>query len=235
MPIEVFTGRAGAGKTAILCEKLLFVLRRNENYYKKSGKIRKVWLNFPINELYVKKYSKFLGWWEDVDQLVKLEDCDIFIDELLYYFDAQLWKETTRKVKKFIAIHRHLGIEIYATSQDFAQVDISFRRLTDTLFYLVKLGSSREPSATKPPVRFIWGVSVVYTIPPTDYKEDQKENKTSFHWVFFLTRKKTEIYDTRQKYKMAEFAPYEHIVRVCSDPNCKEGHQGSVFRKVIHT
>jgi len=228
MPIEVITGRAGAGKTIMLADKLLEVLRRNERYYKRTGIIRPVFLNFPIAPKLAEKYNKFLGRFNEVDELVRLEDCDIFIDELLYYFDAQLWKETTRKVKKFIAIHRHLGIEIYATSQDFAQVDISFRRLTDRLFYLVKLISSREPSATKPPVKFIWGVSVVYTIPPTDYKEDQKENKTSFHWFFLITRKKAEVYDTRQKYEMTSFAPFEHISRTCSEPGCD-------FHKVIHT
>jgi len=228
MPIEVITGRAGAGKTAMLCDRLIQVLKRNQKYYQKTGKLRMVWLNFPINAELEEYYKPILRHWNEVDELVRIEDADIFIDELLYYFDAQLWKETTRKVKKFIAIHRHLGIEIYATSQDFAQVDISFRRLTDTLFYLVKLISSRDPSATKPPVKFIWGVSVVYTIPPTDYKEDQKENKTSFHWLFFLTRKKAEVYNTSQKYEMTSFAPFEHIERSCSDPNCG-------FHKVIHT
>jgi len=228
MPIVVITGRAGAGKTAMLCDELLKILNRNVSFFNKTGKLRKVWLNFPINPQIAERYKDFLEYWHEVDQLVKLEDCDVFIDELLYYFDAQLWKETTRKVKKFIAIHRHLGIEIYATSQDFAQVDISFRRLTDTLFYLVKLVSSRDPSATKPPVKFIWGISVIYTIPPTDYKEDQKENKTSFHWVFFLTRKKAEVYNTSQKYELTDFAPFEHIERKCSLPNCG-------FHKVIHT
>jgi len=235
MPIEVVTGRAGAGKTAYLCQKLIDTLKRNVAYYRKYKKIRKVYVNFPLSEKVAKRYVHFLGYWKDLEELIKLEDCDIFIDELLYYFDSARWKETTPDVKKFIAIHRHLGIEIYATSQDFAQVDIAFRRLTDQLYYLVKLGSSREPSATKPPVKHIWGLSVIYTISPVDYKEDQKENKTSFHWFFFLTRAKCEVYDTRQKFEHSDPPPKKHVLQRCElGDACDGGLGGKPWSKVIH-
>jgi hypothetical protein len=228
MPIEVITGRAGAGKTAMLADKILEILERNKKYYEKTKILRFVYINFPLNDFLEEKYKFFLRHWETVTELINLEDCDIFIDELLYYFDATQWKETTLQVKRFIAIHRHLGVEIYATSQDFAQVDIAFRRLTDKLFYLVKLASSREPSATKPPVKRIWGISVVYTISPVDYKEDQKENKTSFHWLFFVTRKKCEVYNTRQKYKPGEFPDLQHYERYCANrPVC-------TFHRTLH-
>ena len=230
MPIDVFTGRAGSGKTSILSQRLLEILARNKRYQKKTGVLRKVHLNFPIAQKYETQYKEFLVYHDNetfVQEMVKLEDCDIFIDELLYHFDATMWKELGQGPKRFLAIHRHLGIEIYATSQDFAQVDIAFRRLTDRLFYLVKLASSREPSATRPPVKFIWGISMIYTIPPTDYKEDQKENKTSFHWVFIHTRAKCEVYDTRQKYAPGAMPPLKHIDRTCEDPNC-------TFHRVLH-
>lgn len=223
MPIDVITGRAGSGKTQMLCQNLLDVLRRNEKYRKRTGILRQVHTNFPLTEQYSEKYKEFLVVHDNekyVKEMSKLEDCDIFIDELLYHFDAVRWKELDIKAKRFIAIHRHLGIEIYSTSQDFAQVDIAFRRLTDRLYYLVKIVSSREPSATKPPVKRIWGLSIVYTIPPTDYKEDQKENKTSWSSFFLITRRKCEVYDTRQKYAVTELSDMECLKRWCEDDEC---------------
>jgi hypothetical protein len=234
MPITVITGRAGSGKTAYLCDTLLNILQRNKNYEKRTKIHRDVFINFPISKKIEEKFKGQIKYWKTVDQLVQLEECDIFIDELLYYFDAQLWKETGQNTKRFIAIHRHLGVEIYATSQDFAQVDISFRRLTDKLFYLSKIASSREPSATKPPIKWIWGCSFVYTINPVDYKEDQKENKTHIDWpwpFFWINRELTEVYDTKQKFENIPLSPYKHLVRHCEDPNCTlVGKHG----KIIH-
>jgi len=235
MPIEVITGRAGSCKTAMLCQTLVRTLKRNKRFLEKSGKLRKVYLNFPVTTKLTAQYGQFLGYWKNLDDLILLEDCDIFIDELLIYFDAARWKELSLDVKRFIAIHRHLGIEIYSTSQDFAQVDVAFRRLTDQIYYLVKLLSSREPSATKPPIKRIWGVSMIYTISPVDYKEDQKENKTKFHWLFFLTRAKCEIYDTRQKFEVTSETKKKELVYICEKgDNCTEGLGGRPFRKVIH-
>ncbi len=233
MPIQVVTGRAGTGKTAYLTHRLMHILKRNTKFFEKTGKIRKVYTNFPINAELTEQYKKFLVLVENetfVNQMTEWSDCDIFIDELLYHFDAQMWKELGMAPKRFLAIHRHLGVEIYATSQDFAQVDVSFRRLTDKLYYLVKLVSSREPSATKPPVKFIWGCSMIYTINPTDYKEDQKENKAKFHWCFWISRKRCEVYDTRQKYAPGKPLPKKHIQLECELGDLCPEH----FGKVIH-
>jgi len=233
MPIDVITGRAGAGKTIMLCQRLIEVLQRNQKYFKKTRILRKVHTNFPVSEKLNKQYKDFLVLNANetfVSEMVNWTDCDIFIDELLYHFDATQWKELGMQPKRFLAIHRHLGVEIYATSQDFAQVDIAFRRLTDKVFYLVKIISSREPSATKPPVKNIWGLSIIYTINPVDYKEDQKENKTKFHWFFILTKSKAEVYDTRQKYNPGKPLPKKHVMLECElGENCPE-HYG----KVIH-
>lgn len=233
MPIEVITGRAGACKTAMLCQRLEKVCKRNLKFFEKSGIIRPIYCNFPVSKEFENTYKKFLRFLDNehfVQKMVDLEDCDIFIDELLYHFDAQGWKELGMGPKRFLAIHRHLGIEIYATSQDFAQVDISFRRLTDKLYFLSKLFSSRVPSPTRPPVKRIFGCSVIYTIPPTDYKEDQKENKAKFHWLFWLSRRKCEIYDTRQKYAPGKPLPKKHMVLECEmGDKCSEH-----FGKVIH-
>jgi len=227
MPITVISGRPGAGKSLMLSQKLMEVLRRNQRWEKKSGIFRPVYTNLELSEKIHSKFSRYVKYWTEPRDLPKIQDADVFIDEIANYFDANLWKETSPDIKRWLQQHRKLGVEIYGNAQDFSQVDIAFRRMTSDLYYLVKLISSRDPSPTKPPVKSVWGVSVVYTISPVDYKEDQKENKTSFHGIMFITKAKTEVFDTRQQILPGEYPKLRHIARDCEDPNC-------TFHKVIH-
>jgi hypothetical protein len=129
--------------------------------------------------------------------------------------------------KRWLQQHRKLGIEIYGTAQDFSQVDIAFRRMTSDLFYLVKLIGSRDPSPTSPPVKSIWGISMVYGMSPVDYKEDQKENKTHFDSFMLISKSKVEVFDTRQEIMPGEYPALKHQERFCEDPKC-------TFHRVLH-
>jgi hypothetical protein len=234
MPIEVYSGRPGSGKSNKLASTLIEILNRNLSFWrrtkKKTGKgtVRPVYTNFHLRSDLEKKYLGLLKHWTDLEQLEVLEDCDVFIDEIASYFDAKHWAETSLSTKRWLQQHRKLGIEIYGNCQDFAQVDVSFRRMTSHLYYLVKVISSRDPSPTKPPVKYIWGVSIVYRMSPTDYKENQKENSTKFDNIMFITRKNCEIFNTREKIIPGKYPPLKHTERYCSDPKCD-------FKRVIHS
>jgi len=227
MPITVFSGRPGSGKTTKLAQTLVEIVTRNNRYYEKTGVVRPIWTNFNLNPELEELYSGGIRHWEDLSQLEKIKDGDVFIDEIANYFDAKHWAELNLSTKRWLQQHRKLGVEIYGNAQDFAQVDIAFRRMTSDLFYLVKIISSRDPSPTKPPVKHIWGLSVIYRMSPVDYKEDQKENKTSFDNLLLITRAKCDIFDTRQEIKAGQYPPLHHHERYCIDPNCK-------FKRVIH-
>lgn len=230
MPITVISGRPGAGKSLMLAQIIMSVLERNRRWHKKSGILRPIYTNLDLNQRLREKYKPYLKYWKETRELWSIEDADVFIDEIANYFDANLWKETGPDVKRWLQQHRKLGVEIYGNAQDFSQVDISFRRMTSELFYLTKLLSSRDPSPTRPPVKNIWGLSVVYKMNPTDYKEDQKENKTKFSTLIFITKEKTEVFDTRQKIEESPLPPKRHIKLTCElGPNC-EIH----FDKIIH-
>jgi len=227
MPITVISGRPGAGKSLLLAQKLLEVLKRNKKWYKKTGILRPVYTNLRLNEQLEEKYKTYLRFWTQPLQLIEVQDADIFIDEIARYFDSAMWKETPLSIKAWLQQHRKIGVEIYGNAQDFSQVDISFRRMTSDLYYLVKVVSSRDPSPTRPPVKFVWGLSVVYTISPVDYKEDQKENKTSFNSIMFINRERVEVFDTRQRIEAGNFPPYQHILRHCESKDCE-------YERVLH-
>ncbi len=226
--IEVYSGRPGSGKSCQLAKVLIDILHRNNRFYKRTGIIRQVWTNFHLTPELEDKYSVALRHWDSVEQLEVLEDVDVFIDEIAGYFDSKAWAETSLSTKRWLQQHRKLGIEIYGNSQDFAQIDISFRRMVSDLFYFTKLISSRDPSPTRPPVKWVWGISVKYRMSPVDYKEDQKENRTSFAGLLWIDRDKVEVYNTREKITPGRYPPLRHTERYCTDPKCE-------FKRVVHS
>ena len=225
--IEVYTGRPGSGKSNKLAQTLVEVLDRNQRYYERTGIIRQIYTNFHLRPDLEELYSGALRHWQNLEELVVVKDVDIFIDEIFNYFDAKHWAELSFSVRRWLSQHRKLGIEIYGNCQDFAQVDISFRRMVSDLFYLVKVIGSRDPSPTRPAVKWIWGMSIIYTMSPVDYQENQKDNSTRFHWVMFIDRKSCELYNTREIIQPGVFPPLQHIERRCVNPNCK-------FLRVLH-
>ena len=117
--------------------------------------------------------------------------------------------------------HRKFGIEIYGTSQDFAQVDKAFRRLTSNLLYLRKLIGTRDISPTRPAPKWICVVSLVQELDPTTY--DEQKSKFASDGVpgfMLITAEDVKIFDTRAEVSLSHALPLKHIDRVCELPNC---------------
>lgn len=215
MPITLFTGRAGTGKSLRMADEILHILKRNQKWYKRTSILRRVYSNLRLNSELEYKYQDFIRYWDDPEELVQLRDCDIFWDEMATHVDANQYKEMPLELKRWIQQHRKLGIEIWGTTQDFAQIDKSFRRLTDKIFYQVKLLGSRDISPTKPPPKFVWGLIIVRTINPTDYNEDDKGSQANGFSPFFITRTRTAVFDTTQEIKPGNYPSLRHAVRRC--------------------
>lgn len=235
MPFDIYTGRAGAGKSLSMAEEILRKLKRNWKFWKRSGKIRPIYSNLRINPEIVEQYkviydtgdqNEFLHYYVDSQELLEIRDADVFIDEIGTYFDAQEYKNMSPQLKRWIQQHRKRGVEITATAQDFAQLDKSFRRLTDKVFYNVKVIGSRDVSATKPPPKWIWGLIIQREINPTDYNEDDKAHQAQGFTPFLITRKKTEVFDTTQDISPSFHMHYKHMVRSCPEVGC--GYQREV-------
>jgi len=227
MPITVITGKPGAGKSLYLAKALIEVLCRNVEWFKKSAIKRIVYSNLRLNDNLTEQFEGFIKYWQDPEELITIRDADVFWDEIATHLDASQYKELPLDIKRWLQQHRKFGIEIYGTTQDFAMIDISMRRMTSDLKILAKLFGSRDKSNTAPPVNRIWGITIVREMDPATYKEDDKENKASGFGILFITRKLTEAFDTTQEIKMGTYPPLHHIERRCIDSNCP-------FRKVVH-
>jgi len=224
--IAVFTGLPGAGKSYKMAQTVIDVLYRNKKWYEKSGILRPIYSNLKLSPSVEEEFKGFINYWSEPAELVTLRDVDVFWDEIATHLDSTQWQNMSLEIKRWLQQHRKFGIEIYGTTQDFAMIDKSMRRLTSDLLYLTKLFGSRDKSSTKPPVKYIWGLILVQHFDPTTYDEEKKKS-TGFPSFMLLNRSAIDIYDTTQEIKQGKYPPLNHIERECIYPGCQ-------FHKVTH-
>lgn len=228
----IYSGLESSGKSLRLAKVTADLVIRNSKWKKESGKERPIVSNLrftPSFEKWAQELCVPIKYWTNLEELLNYENADIIIDEVGTYFDARLWSDLSLDVRRWLTQGAKSGIEIYGSAQDFAQVDLAFRRLVNNLYHITKLVGSRRPAATKPPVRHIWGLCSMRELNPREYKEDKKSfDKTNlFPSFFFIERRYCEIFDTTQKIERSKPAPYKHIERSCELADCG-------FHKEIH-
>lgn len=215
--IGIYQGLPGSGKSMLMARTLIEVLYRNRKWKKKTGIERYVYHNLMLSEEVKKEFSDLLRAWDSPDQLPMLRNVDVFWDEVATHLDATQWANMSLELKRWLQQHRKFGLEIYGTCQDFAQIDISFRRLTSDLLHLTKIFGSRDISATSPPPKFIYGLIVGRVLDPTNYNE-KKSKFESEEWLpkfFWLTQTDIKIYDTQAEVAVGKHPTLRHIERKC--------------------
>jgi len=230
----IFTGLESSGKSLKLAMTANEIAHRNAKWKKISGKERPLASNMQFSREFEDYVMEELGlpiiYWSNVDELIKLESADVFIDEVANYFDARLWADLSLDARRWLTQGAKTGIEIYGSAQDFAQVDKSFRRLVNHLFYIRKIAGSRRPSPTKPPVEKIWGLCMVNELDPQTYNEDKSKfaNRGALDFsFFFIERTYCNIFNTNQKIVRSLPSTMRHIERACEDEKCG-------YHKTIH-
>jgi len=243
MAKTIYAGLEDSGKSLMLATIAGKIAERNSDWLKVTGTPRPIISNLHFEEEFYRYVTEDLGvpirYWKDIEELVEMRDCDLIIDEVGAYFDSRTFKDLPLDVRLWLAQASKLGVDIYGSAQDFAQVDITFRRLTTTLYQITKLVGSQRPTPTRPPVKRVWGICSIRELDPVGYDEQKsKFKKTGYLPSFFLIRKRnTSIFDTTRRIEKTSPPPYKHIVRRCADPNCKfklyEMH-GGIPHKVTH-
>jgi len=223
----IFMGLESSGKSLAVAMVVTDIAWRNKKWKEETGVVRPIVSNMKFSQsfhdLVETEYGLKIIYWEKLEELIEYEQCDVICDEVGNYLDATKWQNLSSDVKKWLTQGAKCGIEFYGTSQDFAQVDKSFRRLTNQLFDIKKLIGSPRPSNTKPPIKRIWGVCLMLEVSAKNYKEDSKEIKASLMQlprIFYIKKKYCDIYDTTQKIKKDNKLFMRHMDVFCSDPNC---------------
>jgi len=226
----IFSGLESSGKSLRLAMMAKKIVIRNSKWFKKSGIKRSIASNLQFSvdfTEWAEKMGVTITYWQNLEQLILLENCDVFMDEIGNYFDARGWTELPLDVRRWLTQGAKCGVEIYGTAQDFAQVDKSFRRLVNQLFHIRKIIGSPRPSSTRPPVKKVWGLCMMRELDPHGYDEEKFQSMDIIPSLFFIKKEYTSIFDTNQKIVRSAPAPYRHVERGCEDPTCD-------FHKTLH-
>jgi len=221
----IYSGLESSGKSlrlAIEAERLVY---RNNNYFKKNKKERPIYSNMKFSEqfeLWAKNSNVPIRYWHNLDKLILIENADVLMDEVGNYFDARGWAELNLDVRRWLTQGAKSGVEIYGTAQDFAQVDKAFRRLVNRLYHIRKVLGSGRPSATRPPIKRIWGLCLQRELDPTGYDEDKFKVKSIIPGFFFIKRRFCSIFDTNQKIVRSSPPPLKKVVRICEEDGYRQ-------------
>jgi len=226
----IWTGLEDSGKSYMLAKASTKIVYRNAKWLKQTGIPRPIISNLPYSESFL-EFAKEQGIpvenWKDIAELLDMPKRypgggDLFIDEIGTYFDARTFKDLPLDIRLLLAQFSKLGWDIYGAAQDFAQVDIAFRRLTNQLFLVRKLTGNSRPAKSKPPIRFIWGICTIRELDPVGY--DEKElafnQKGVFPWPFFIRKDYCNVFKTSERVPKSLPAPFKHIARRCEVPGC---------------
>lgn len=216
--INIYVGLPGSGKTTKLASIALYLFRRNERYYKKTGVRRLVYSNVKFSDWVEKRYGSFIHYWTELHELWTARDIDVIWQEMAAYLDSQDFEKVPRDLKRWLQLHRHYGVDIYGDTQDFPMIDIAVRRITNNLYKVHKIIGSRDRSATRPKIRFIWGIHILLDVDSSTFADDKQDYKYtgwSFMWNdSFLC----SVFNSYEDLDYKAYPPLKHVERTC--PHC---------------
>lgn len=199
----VWTGIESSGKSLQLSIQAEMVLRRNARWFKITGVERVMAFNTPMSELFISCVNKagcrYL-YFKNLDDILFLEESDIFIDEIIKFFPALGSTALSLEQMHFLTQGAKSGVNVYACSQDFSQVHKHFRLLTNEVYVVTKVIGSRRPMKSAPPVNYIWGLGFKRQVTPSSFKGDSATMESvGFPMPFMIWRVDCERFDTSFK------------------------------------
>lgn len=204
-PIKmVFSGQESSGKSLMLAKTANEILERNIRWAKESEVPRKMVSRIHFSkdfEQRAKDGGIKIIYWKNIYELKDIEGSDIFWDEIHVDLNAKRWADLGLDIQRWLEQNAKIGNSIFATAQDFAQVDLTFRRLTRQLYFITKIIGSERPHPSCPPVKKVWGLCVMRTLNADSYDEKKKQFDGSWwSFKFFKIRKEDcDLFDTNEK------------------------------------
>jgi len=207
----VYTGIESSGKSLMLARQAVDVVKRNAKWFKVTKVERPIRSNMKFSpDFEIWAYSQHVPilYYRNLDEIIYETECDVFIDEILKYFDARNWANLSIDAKHWLTQGAKSGVHVYGSAQDFSQVEKSFRILCNQVYVITKLIGSRRPMRTSPPVKRVWGICFVRAVDPKTFKGDSVNMETiGMPGFFFIKREDTSIFDTNAKVVPSDLPP----------------------------
>lgn len=231
LKIYFFYGKKGSGKSlfsALLVDALFNEYARTAKKYPGLPK-RKVYVSTSLKlspELDKKHLHKDLEYWGSTGELYEIRNADIIWDEIGKDFPAGSWAETPKRLKQVFSHLRKRGNRLFANTQLYEDVDVSFRRQVDYAYKIEKVFGSPDVSATMPGSKKVWGLVKIRRFDPMILEHVREEfNRiplTGLPFLFFIRKKLIAMYDTTLETPPFESGGLEHIELTCKV--CKKPH-----------
>jgi len=223
----IYTGIESSGKSLRLAMQARQIAHRNKKWLDRTNVPRPICSNLKFSKEFEEYVTTTLSipihYWADLEELVGFTEADVFIDELVNYFDSRNWADLPRSVRSWLSQGAKTGVHIYGASQDFSQVDKSFRLLVNELYHVTKIIGSPRPMKTRPPVKRIWGLCMMQQMDPKSFKGDITTMKSAMAIpsFFLIQREDCVIFDTSARIQQSALPPLKKEVRVCPEDGYK--------------
>lgn len=253
LKIYMTYGSKGSGKSLSFARDTYKVVRQIKKSIRKYPQLphREILFKGKLSNEFL-KFSQpvVIRLWEDVRdiRICQRENCwkknpkhaphnsDIFWDEVGSDFSAGSWIDTPRWIKLFFSYCRKRQNRIFMNTQVYEDTDVSFRRQIDHAEECTKLIGSRDVDATRPPVKYVWGIIIRRSHDPRilEFEHDplQREAKETItkkiYWDIAIPRpmpirqKYVSIYDTTDENPPTKPIALEHTILYCEDPDCPQ-------------
>jgi len=221
----VYVGKEGSGKTLLLGRESERLVYRNVFLAKKTGYMRPLISNISYSPQFI-KFATSKGvpvkQWRHISELELFTEADILIDEIGAYFDSRTFADLPLSTRLWLAQAQKLGVHIYGGAQDWAQIDISFRRLVSHLYEIRRIFGSRRPSKSIPGSKHPFAVAFRWRLDPNGAAETTDAKSLSvIPALIVMTKRDTDRFDTNARVAMSDPPPLRKVVRVCPEDGYK--------------
>lgn len=215
---EIVEGAPGQGKSLYTAKRARDLIKRNKKWEKKGGAHRRIASNIKFSKDFEEKNRDWIIYWNNLDQLHGLRNADIIWDEIATELDARNWNNLSPETMRMLSQYRKRGLDIYANTQDFSMVDARARLMITNVKTLSKITGSGDPSATKPVIKFIWGLVLIRGVQNYKITDATKKVYSFFDWsIMLIERELVELYDTTQDIVQGAYPSLRKIVRICPE------------------
>lgn len=208
MTFILTTGMPSNGKSYYMAIQIDRTYKRNLAWYKKTGVKRPLHINFPLSEEYLSDKEGWFYYWESWSDLLKIEEADVFWDEISVLLDSYKYESLSRSQLQWLTHYAKNGIEIYANTQFFNQLAKRARQLATEVYTSFKVIGTPRPSPTRPAVKRPWGLIVGLEM--ENFTDEEALDNPVYTkvpliglpipaFIEFVEKKYTDMYNTKHK------------------------------------